>query len=109
MAKQQVQPAVEESDIPAVEEVAESPAVVDVSPEESASPTADSLAQPAPEITIDTLVSRPDLARRIRVNRAYAGFRTSEQAILPGLYYEDDPSLFSLAEWLVKEQYGDWA
>lgn len=60
------------------------------------------------ESTIVVLPPAP-IVRRIRVERGYAGYRTGEQSILPGTYYEDDPALFSLAEYLVANQYGVWA
>lgn len=38
----------------------------------------------------------------IRLLRDYAGRRTNEQRILPGVYAADDPALFGQAEYLVE-------
>jgi hypothetical protein len=46
--------------------------------------------------------------RRLHVSRIYQGAKTSENAIIPGVYYEDDAFLFGLAEWLVTNAYAEW-
>ncbi len=49
-----------------------------------------------------------EIVRRLRINRQYIGYRSNERAIIPGLYYEDDPFLFGLADYLVANQYAEW-
>lgn len=40
--------------------------------------------------------------RTIRVLRHYQGRRTNEQVIRPGSYYDDDPELHGLADFLLE-------
>jgi hypothetical protein len=56
----------------------------------------------------DVKVKDSEGVRRLRVSRIYQGTKTSENAIIPGIYYEDDPFLFGLAEYLVNNAYAEW-
>lgn len=47
--------------------------------------------------------------RAVRVLENYGGALTSEQRILPGVYAEDDPALFGLAEYLVDNRFAEWS
>ncbi len=43
--------------------------------------------------------------RTIQVLRHYQGRRTNEQVIRPGAYYDDDPELHGLADYLLENGY----
>lgn len=60
---------------------------------------------PVPEALPD--VDKPPM-RRLRLKRAYRGWRTHEQVILAGEYDEDNPALLNLADFLVDSDHAEW-
>ena len=53
------------------------------------------------------VIAKSDV-RRLRINRIFQGARTQEQALIPGVYFEDDGLLYGLASWLVENAYAEW-
>jgi hypothetical protein len=44
----------------------------------------------------------------VQVTRCFCGVLTNERIIYPAVYFENDPLLMGLAEYLVEGQYAEW-